>query len=67
VEQLAQLLGFNRNQISAWIEEGDFKLAWDLRCPGSSRACVRVPRQAVLEFLENRQIITSTKKQSEKA
>ena len=62
VQQLSQLLSINRAEVSRLIEEGAFSLAYDLRSPGASRSCLRVPRQAVLEFLENGQISTSTKK-----
>jgi Helix-turn-helix domain len=57
IVQLAQLLKINRQHLRHLVEEGQFSHAVDLRSKGSPRACVRVSREAVLEFIEERDLV----------
>lgn len=51
VFELVRLLSIRRERIMDLIEEGDLRGAIDMRGKGASRACIRVPRQCVLEAL----------------
>ena len=55
IVQLAQLLKINPQHLRHLVEEGQLSPAIDLRSKGSPRACVRVSRDAVLEFIEERE------------
>jgi Helix-turn-helix domain len=52
--ELSRLLKVRREKLLELIEEGELAPAFDLRGKGSSRSAIRIPRAAVLEFLENR-------------
>jgi hypothetical protein len=39
------------------VESGEIKPAFDFRGKASSRSCMRIPREALMEFLESRKII----------
>jgi excisionase family DNA binding protein len=54
VQILAKLLHVHRSKIFEWIDTGEISTAFDLRCPGSGRSTIRVPRSAVMKFLESR-------------
>jgi hypothetical protein len=57
VWQLAKILCCHRQHLVNLCESGAIKVAIDIRGKGSSRSTIRVPRAAVLEFLESRQVI----------
>jgi hypothetical protein len=57
VHLLASALHVSRNHLIKLIDTGEIKCAVDLRSPGSSCSTIRVPRAAVLEFLESRKIV----------
>jgi hypothetical protein len=54
VWQLAKVLGCNRSHVSALVESGEVD-AFHLRGKGANRSIIRVPRAALIEFLEKRQ------------
>jgi hypothetical protein len=54
---LAKHLHVHRTHIINLIDVGEIKCAVDLRGPGSSRSTIRVPRAAVISFLESRKIV----------
>ena len=54
VHVLARALHVTRNHVVNLIDCGELKCAVDLRSPGASRSTIRVPRVAVVEFLEAR-------------
>jgi excisionase family DNA binding protein len=54
VYELARFLKVRREVVLEWIESGELSPAYDLRSPGSGRSVIRIPRAAVLEFLESR-------------
>ena len=54
---LARALQVTRNHVINLIDTGEIKCAVDLRGPGASRSTIRVPRAAVIEFLESRRIV----------
>jgi hypothetical protein len=55
VWKLAQLFHVSDQHLVNLIEEGEIT-AFDLRGKTSSRSCVRVPRNALIEFLQRRQV-----------
>ena len=57
VHILARVLRVTRNHVVNLIDCGELKCAVDLRSPGASRSTIRVPRAAVVEFLECRRIV----------
>ena len=57
VHLLAKVLHVTRVHVVNLIDAGEIKCAVDLRGPGASRSTIRVPRAAVLEFLESRRIV----------
>jgi hypothetical protein len=57
VHLLARVLHVTRNHVINLIDAGELKCAVDLRSPGASRSLIRVPRTAVVEFLESRKIL----------
>jgi excisionase family DNA binding protein len=57
VYELARFLKVRREQVLEWIDEGELSPAYDLRGKGSSRSLIRIPRAAVVEFLESRPIV----------
>lgn len=59
VHLLARVLHVHRKHVIHLIDCGELKCAIDLRSPGASRSTIRVPRAAVLEFLESRRIIVA--------
>jgi hypothetical protein len=46
------------------IEQGELGPAYDLRMKNASRSLVRIPRDALLEFIEERRIAPRQKKRS---
>jgi len=63
--QLAQWFHVDRMHLVHLIESGEI-LAFDLRGKSSSRSCIRVPRDALIDFLQRRQIAAAVRKQSRK-
>ena len=57
VHVLARALQVTRNHVINLIDCGEITHAVDLRGAGSSRSTIRVPRSAVIEFLESRKIM----------
>ena len=57
VHLLARVLRVHRDHVIHLIDSGELKCAVDLRSPGASRSLIRVPRAAVVEFLESRKIL----------
>ena len=55
INACAAALGLKRLQILTLIEENDLEGAVDVRSPGASRACMRVPRGSVIAYLEAHQ------------
>jgi len=56
VYQLARHWHCDRGHIIHLVESGAIR-AFDLRGEGSSRSTLRIPRAALVEFLEKRQVI----------
>jgi hypothetical protein len=54
--QLARHWHCHREHIIRLVESGAIR-AFDLRGAGSSRSTLRIPRAALVEFLEKRQVI----------
>jgi hypothetical protein len=61
VWRLAQLFHIHRTHLTNLIEQGEL-VAFDLRGKNSSRSCVRVPRNSLVEFLAKRQILAAAGK-----
>jgi len=61
VWQLAQMFHVSKLHLSNLIEQGELA-AFDLRGKASSRSCVRVPRNSLVEFLAKRQIVAAASK-----
>jgi Helix-turn-helix domain len=59
VWQLARLFHVDRQHLVNLIESGEIKVAIDLRGKTSSRSCIRVPRNSLIEFLQSRKVIAS--------
>ena len=59
VHVLARVLQVHRDHVINLIDNGELKCAVDLRSPGASRSLIRVPRAAVVEFLQSRRIIVA--------
>jgi hypothetical protein len=57
VHLLARVLHIHRTHLINLIDAGEIQCAVDLRSPGASRSTIRVPRKAVIAFLESRRII----------
>jgi Helix-turn-helix domain len=57
VHLLARVLHIHRTHLINLIDAGEIQCAVDLRGHGSSRSTIRVPRAAVIEFLEKRRIV----------
>jgi hypothetical protein len=57
VHLLARILHVHRDHVIHLIDAGEIQCAVDLRGPGASRSTIRVPRAAVIEFLESRRIL----------
>jgi hypothetical protein len=57
---LAEALGVHRTHITNLLDQGEIKCAIDLRGKGSSRSTIRIPRSAILEFIEKRQVAIAT-------
>jgi Helix-turn-helix domain len=57
VHLLARVLHVHRTHVINLIDAGEIKCAVDLRGPGASRSTIRVPRAAVIAFLESRRIV----------
>jgi len=57
VHLLARVLHVDRKHVIGLIDSGEIKCAFDMRSPGVSRSLIRVPRAAVVEFLESRKIV----------
>lgn len=54
VDQVAYTLGCTIGHVYHLIQEGHFPSAYDISSDGAARACYRIPRQDVLDFLANR-------------
>jgi len=63
VNFLAKYLQIHRDHVLRLIELGEISPVLDLRAPNSTRSCLRVPREAVLDFLKTRQVTVVGKKQ----
>jgi hypothetical protein len=63
---VARTLGLDRKHLVHLVESGEIKTAYDCRNATASRSTIRIPRDAVLEFLERRKIVIvkPVKKQS---
>jgi hypothetical protein len=57
VHVLSRVLHVHRTHITSLIESGEIKCGFDIRGAQSSRSTIRVPRAAVVEFLERRKIV----------
>jgi hypothetical protein len=60
VWQLATFFGVNKQHLINLIESGEFG-AIDLRGKAGSRSTIRIPRDALISFLESRKIIAAQK------
>lgn len=65
INELSKILRCTRQQVIALCEDGSLEGAVDLRCRGS-RAMLRVPRGAVVSFLESQKITASNGKRPAK-
>jgi excisionase family DNA binding protein len=61
VNELAAFLKVGRGKVLEWIEEGEIRVAYDLRGAGSPRSLIRIPRRVVIEFLESRRAAATSK------
>jgi len=57
--ELSRLLKVRREKLLELIDEGEIGCAYDLRGKGASRATVRIPPHAVIEFLQRAKISTA--------
>ena len=60
INVIARAVGLHRSRILSLIESGELEGAIDIRTPGSCRSTIRVPRQAVIEFLEGRKVVATS-------
>lgn len=63
---IARAVGLHRSRILSLIESGELEGAIDIRTPESCRSTIRVPRQAVIEFLESRKVVATSGKRARK-
>ena len=54
VDQVAYTLGCTTAHIYQLIQSGEFANATDISTDSAARACYRIPRDDVMEFIENR-------------
>jgi len=60
--KLARLLNVRREKLLELIDEDELWPAYDLRGKGAFRACIRIPRSAVMEFLERTTTATARRR-----
>ena len=56
LKDVARLARIDRQQLPPLIESGEIAPAIDLRANGSTRACYRVSRDALVQFMKARRI-----------
>ena len=54
VTETMRILHVGRLTVSELVEDGDLGTVYDLRSNGATRACLRIPAQAVKEYLRSR-------------
>lgn len=59
VWQLAKSWNCSREHVANLVESGELPVGLDLRTKGSSKSMIRVPRRAVVEFLNRRKDIAA--------
>ena len=55
-DQVAYTLGCATEHIYHQIDEGEFPNATDISSDTAARACYRIPREDVLDYLDNRKL-----------
>jgi helix-turn-helix protein len=58
---LAKLFHCDRQHLVHLVKSGEIAGAIDLRGKSSSRSCIRIPRDSLIEFLESRKIAGASK------